>query len=91
MCTSHAVLQLCTHFFNLDKLLVLLSSEDFTQDKIVLISLFTFAHPLISKHYTEGKAKAENCEDKGKPLWPPSSQQSAIFSRLPISSQPTTP
>lgn len=42
-------------FFNLDKLLVLLSTEDSTQDKVALIPLFTFAHPLISKHYTEGK------------------------------------
>lgn len=58
-------------FFNLDKLLVLLSSAVSIQDKTTPIPSFTFAHPLISKHYTDGRDEAEN---KRKPPWPPSSQ-----------------
>lgn len=54
-------------FFNLDKLLVLLSSAVSTQDKTTVIPSFAFSHPRISKHYTDGKAKAERVRMKENP------------------------
>lgn len=71
MCTSHAVLQICTHFFKLDKLLVLLLSAVSTQDKTTIICLSTFSHPPTSKHFTEGKTEAERAKMKEHAPLPP--------------------
>lgn len=75
-------------FFNLNKLLVLLSSAVPTQEKKTIILALGFSHPVTSEH---SKNRGTEREDEGKHRRPRLAALCAASPGLPRSSRPVRP